>query len=145
MALNKDKIEEAQFDIPEGYMTLKEASISTPYTPDYIGQLVRAGKLEGRQVYSNVIWVVREASLRDYVTSRGKDMAFRDGGQSAVLDSYIPHLARHALYGVIALAAVVALVLFYILSVSIDRKIGANYQDVESGTVLVTNDGIISE
>jgi hypothetical protein len=33
----------------EGYLTLKEASDLYGYSPDYIGQLIRKGKINGKQ------------------------------------------------------------------------------------------------
>ncbi|MFM2374080.1 MAG: hypothetical protein RLZZ234_75, partial [Candidatus Parcubacteria bacterium] len=73
MARKNDKIEQAAIEVPYGYVTLKEASERSEYTPDYIGQLIRAGKIEGKQIYSNVAWVASESSLHTYLASKGKD------------------------------------------------------------------------
>lgn len=54
------------------YITLKEASQISGYSPDYLGQLIRKGKLEGKQVYLNVAWMTTEDAVRDYLArSRG--------------------------------------------------------------------------
>ncbi len=139
MAKNKDKIEIGQNDIPQGFLTLKEASELTPYTPDYIGQLIRAGKIEGRQVYSNVAWVASESSLRNYLEQKGK-------GSQLVSDAAaqeFPEFARPLLYIVIVFAALFLIVLIHVLSVTIDRAIASALIDDASSTIEVTNDGVV--
>lgn len=37
------------------------------YSADYIGQLIRSGKLEGKQVFSNVSWMTTEEAIRAYL------------------------------------------------------------------------------
>jgi hypothetical protein len=49
------------------YITLKEAAKISGYTPDYLGQLIRKGKLEGKQIYLNVAWVTTEQALRNFL------------------------------------------------------------------------------
>jgi hypothetical protein len=49
------------------YITLKEAAKISGYTPDYLGQLIRKGKLEGKQIYLNVAWVTTEKALSAYL------------------------------------------------------------------------------
>lgn len=51
----------------ENYITLKEASKLSGYAPDYIGQLIRMGKLPGKQIYFNVAWMTTERALRQYM------------------------------------------------------------------------------
>jgi uncharacterized protein involved in cysteine biosynthesis len=139
MAKNKDKIELAQNDVPQGYLTLKEASELTPYTPDYIGQLIRAGKIEGKQVYSNVAWVANESSLRSYLDQKGKGSQLST--ETAVHD--FPELARPLLYIVIVFAALFLIILIHVLSVTIDRAIASALVTDVSETIEVTNDGIV--
>lgn len=38
----------------EKLISLKEAARISGYAPDYIGQLIRKGKIAGKQVYYNV-------------------------------------------------------------------------------------------
>jgi hypothetical protein len=54
------------------YITLKEASELSGYSPDYIGQLIRRGKISGKQVYANVAWVTTKDDLLDYLSTKGK-------------------------------------------------------------------------
>lgn len=50
-----------------GYITLKEASERFGYAPDYIGQLIRKGKIEGKQVYANVAWMTTAEAMEEYL------------------------------------------------------------------------------
>ena len=56
----------------KGYITLKEAASLAGYTPDYIGQLIRAGKIKGQQVYSGVAWMTTEEEIQAYKTAQQK-------------------------------------------------------------------------
>ncbi len=47
-------------------LSLKEATIISGYTPDYIGSLIRKGKLIGKKVYSGVSWMVNEGDIKRY-------------------------------------------------------------------------------
>lgn len=51
----------------EKYITLKEAAEMSGYAPDYVGQLIRKGKLPGKQVYHAVAWMTTEVALREYL------------------------------------------------------------------------------
>ena len=50
----------------KGYITLKEAAQVSGYTSDYVGQLIRAGKIKGEQVYSGVAWMTTKEELDSY-------------------------------------------------------------------------------
>lgn len=126
MAKNKDKIDTSGTDIPLGYLTLKEAAERTEYTPDYIGQLIRAGKIEGKQVYSNVAWVANETSLRSYLDSRGKDS--RSFSESATITNF-PEYLRPLLYTVIGCSVIFLVILVHVLSVTIDRAMTSSFQN----------------
>jgi hypothetical protein len=54
------------------YISLKEAASMSGYSSDYIGQLIRAGKLEGKQVFSNVSWVTTEEAIHEYLNKNKK-------------------------------------------------------------------------
>jgi hypothetical protein len=53
-------------------ISLKEAAQKTGYSADYIGQLIRAGKIAGKQVYTNISWMTTEEAVLNY-KNRGKD------------------------------------------------------------------------
>ncbi|HTY39960.1 MAG TPA: hypothetical protein VMC43_02635, partial [Candidatus Paceibacterota bacterium] len=61
-------------ELPKGYITLKEAAKISGYAPDYVGQLIRKGRLSGRQIYYNTAWITTEKSVREYLAgeSSGK-------------------------------------------------------------------------
>jgi hypothetical protein len=67
-----------------GYITLKEASEQFGYTQDYLGQLIRKGKIPGKLVYSHVAWVTTPEAVLAY-----KDRAKQKKEGHAVLD--MPH------------------------------------------------------
>src|SRR3989344_2005979 len=96
----------------EKHISLKEASLISGYAPDYIGQLIRSGKLEGKQVYANVAWMTTESAIRAYVAgSSGKETAreaprFEGGGGRLVMSKKFHKIFRGLLYAVIGLSVV---------------------------------------
>lgn len=56
----------------EGYISLRDAAEIAGYTPDYLGQLIRKGKLPGKQVYSNVAWMTTKEAVLEYVEREGR-------------------------------------------------------------------------
>lgn len=105
----------------KGYITLKEAAELSSYSADYVGQLIRSGKIQGEQVYSNVAWVTTEESVLAYMSSKNKANFVPDSGSN--LGEVVENFGVYALYLVVAMLAVMLLLLFYILSVSIDAAI----------------------
>ncbi|NTW22403.1 hypothetical protein HGA34_02535 [Candidatus Falkowbacteria bacterium] len=55
----------------ENFISLKEASKISGYSPDYIGQLIRSGKISGKQVYTNVSWMTTPEAVLAY--KQGKE------------------------------------------------------------------------
>lgn len=47
-------------------ITLKEASQLSGYSADYVGQLIRQGKIPGKQVYCNIAWMTTAEAVLDY-------------------------------------------------------------------------------
>lgn len=47
-------------------ISLKEAAKKSGYSADYIGQLIRAGKIPGKQVYTNVSWMTTAEAVLNY-------------------------------------------------------------------------------
>jgi hypothetical protein len=136
MAKNKDFQKSSEIDIPVGYLTLKEAADKTEYTPDYIGQLIRAGKIEGRQIYSSVAWVANESSLKQYLATRGKDASFSD---SASTFEQLPEYMRPLLYLVIGFSIVFIVILLHVLSLTIDKALSRSYEEAPHA-ITVNND-----
>jgi len=107
----------------KGYITLKEAAKIANYTPDYVGQLIRGGKIRGEQVYANVAWVTTEEEVSAYLKDKGRTVdnnAPTEFGTIQLLSSYF-------LYTLIALCAVALLFMQYVLYVSIDTGIQNTY------------------
>jgi hypothetical protein len=117
------------------YITLKEASKISGYTPDYLGQLIRKGKLPGKQIYLNVAWVTTEDALEEYL-GKDKTAGARSGRMSDVRrrirrwfaahssGEAIVRLARRLIYMVIF--ALVLLCLFLLYAIFVNLFKGAN-------------------
>ena len=48
------------------YLSLKEAAKISGYSPDYIGWLIRAGKIAGRKIYAGISWQTTEEAIENY-------------------------------------------------------------------------------
>lgn len=59
------------------YITLKEAAKISGYSPDYIGYLIREGKIPGKQIYHSVAWVTTKEEIVRY--KRQKDKGEKPG------------------------------------------------------------------
>jgi len=59
----------------KGYITLKEAAEISGYTSDYIGQLLRAKKIRGEQVYSGVAWMTSRQEVMAYLNNKQRRVA----------------------------------------------------------------------
>ena len=65
-----------KFLLRQRYLSLKEAAELSDYAPDYIGQLIRAGKIKGKKVYSGTVWLVEEGSLSVYLGKINSSLVF---------------------------------------------------------------------
>lgn len=118
------------------YITLKEAAQITGYTPDYIGQLIRAGKLEGKQVYSNVAWVTTREALEEYQSHKdGRSDLMNTDWWGKMLNSpeVLVQFYTSISWIVIALLLAIILLLAYVFAVSLDNRISnRNLQEAQS-------------
>ncbi len=113
-----------------GYITLKEASERFGYAPDYIGQLIRKGKVEGKQVYANVAWMTTAEAIEEYM-SQEKRTAKTDSPNILTLERVVDHmgdpgvifLTTWLLRLALAMLVVSTLFLFYFLSIAIEHKL----------------------
>ncbi len=120
------------------FISLKEAAQLSGYSADYVGQLIRSGKLPGKQVFSNVAWMTTEAALNEYMN---KDKVSRPEKTpitiSGLRDRFfsLENLSaayRYALVAAVIVLSFVVLFLGYVLAVSIDHRIESQYlQKVE--------------
>ena len=116
----------------KNYISLKEAAKMSGYSPDYIGQLIRAGKIAGKQVYSNISWVTTEEAILEYLQKEKKGKASLGGGTYKVKDLVFTPEGIDRLYAVVAWGAIVLLgiFIFFLISVfaiSADHKIENHY------------------
>jgi len=122
----------------KGYITLKEAAKIANYTPDYVGQLIRGGKIRGEQVYNNVAWVTTEAEVAAYLNDKGRTVDAKSSNDFDVLHQ----MSAYILYGLIAFCAVALLFMQYVLYVSIDAGINSVYMseaaDVQLAEEVIT-------
>lgn len=108
------------------YMTLKEAAEKSGYSADYIGQLIRNGKLSGKQMYSGVAWVTTEDALNEYLkNSRGEKKSkfekLLNYVKSEKEENLTERFSRIMMYVAIGLGLIIVIALFYILSLKLDR------------------------
>jgi len=124
------------------FITLKEASEISGYAPDYIGQLIRKGKLPGKQVYHAVAWMTTEEAVRGYL-EKGRSVA-SSGEESHGASLPVFHrihqtyqrllneirtevgvlkMFRGLMYVFAVVLAGFLLLLFYVFSVSLDHKL----------------------
>lgn len=115
------------------HITLKEAAVISGYTSDYLGQLIRKGKLPGEQVYSSVAWVTTREALISYVED-GKKFEDTKTGFLQKFDKKEERMLNVFLISVISILSVVIVILFYILVANIEY--GARERAQEN--VLVT-------
>ena len=124
----------------EKSMSLKEASKISGYAPDYIGQLIRNGKLSGKQIYSGVAWVTTERAVLEYM--REKDSERKSSSSWSTVREPLRRLSlqvryemqfakvfKTVLYIAVMLSVGLSLVLFYIFSTSLEHRL--NQQAIE--------------
>lgn len=122
-------------DLPQGYITLKEAAKLSGYAPDYVGQLIRKGRISGRQIYYNTAWVTTEGAIKEYLDREAG--AKENDGLEAIPEDIgdrfqqlknrllsevrLLGIVQLLLYIGLALSLIFAIFLFYILSVNVEH------------------------
>jgi hypothetical protein len=121
------------------FISLKEAAELSGYTQDYLGQLIRNGKLPGKKVYVNVAWMTTEEDLRKYLHEKasgngtngngngngnGHSKKNGNGGSgNGGRRSAFQRAAKPALFFFSGVLTAVVLVLFYVFAVNLDSKL----------------------
>jgi predicted DNA-binding transcriptional regulator AlpA len=117
----------------EKFISLKEAAELSGYSADYVGQLIRQGKLPGKQVFSNVAWMTTREALDEYIRkgTRTSEPAtkFSNIREKVLSSRTLASVFRAVVWIAIAIFAAFILLLFYILSVTIDHRINQQYLD----------------
>lgn len=123
----------------EKRITLKEAAEMSGYTPDYLGQLIRKGKLPGEQIYANVAWVTTESAVRDYLDNTKKGVQSKATGSTRKMSTDdVSRLYRLFSYGVIAIISLFLVFLFFLFSVQIEKKMHERTIDQVTGSNITT-------
>ena len=108
------------------FISLREAAAMSGYTPDYVGQLIRNGKLPGKQVFANVAWMTTEEAVRTYMRERGKSPSRENGGGmfSAIQrEIESPRLVKRLSIALIVISVAFLLLLFYVFSTALDQQL----------------------
>ena len=105
----------------KGYITLKEAAKLSNCTPSYVGELIRAGKIKGEQVYVDVTWVTTPEEVQNYLDNKNS--------QSINISDLIIKSQKYfkfSLYFVVMMLSVFIMFLQYIFYVSFDRYLSVS-------------------
>ena len=133
---------------PEGYITLKEASELFGYSPDYIGQLIRKGKIEGKLVYANVAWMTTKDALDEYLvrersgTAKNEKISFSHQLMRMFLSEQSAFIATWFLRALTPVLVVALLVVLYFVSISIDHKLARSTQHELDARNMVAGTGV---
>ena len=116
----------------DDFISLKEAAEITGYSSDYVGQLIRSGKLPGKQIFTNVSWVTTREALLEYHRKDKKGKMAQIAMSPTITEKLLSPRGLAKMYSVIGWIAVAVLMicflfLLYMMSVSIDHRINANY------------------
>ena len=111
-----------------GFITLKQASELFGYAPDYIGQLIRQGKIEGKQVHANIAWMTTVSAVENYL-GKEKKSSKTEVRERTLTDRFARALFSEQSISVfiwffrilLILFGAASILIFYFLSVSIDR------------------------
>lgn len=111
------------------YISLREAAAMSGYTPDYVGQLIRSGKLPGKQVFANVAWMTTEDAIREYMDKkRGSSLPTKGAVSASFMDTLqreieSPRLVRRLSIALIVVSVAFLMLVFYIFSTSLDQRL----------------------
>ncbi len=114
------------------YITLKEAAALSGYSSDYVGQLIRSGKINGKRVYANPVWMTTEKDLLEYLEVNRSDGGEREKNGNKLLNVLrswktkvrseleLVKLYKGILYLTIGVSMLFSLFVFYVFSVNFD-------------------------
>lgn len=118
----------------EKYISLKEAAEISGYSADYVGQLIRQGKLPGKQVFSHVSWMTTEDAVRAYIEEKGKVSLSKYGAFQALKDRYVSvetaiAVSRALLVGVTVVVSILSLIALIMFVLAFDNRLQGNAFD----------------
>ncbi|MAE68806.1 hypothetical protein CL635_03305 [bacterium] len=125
------------------YISLKEAAKISGYAPDYVGQLIRNGKIPGKQVYCNTAWVTTEEAVQIYKEEDKKrekapslERKIRERVRKVRIEmdseTKMAGFLKIALFGITIISVCTSLVLVFFLLVSIERRFENQKLETES-------------
>jgi hypothetical protein len=106
------------------YITLKQAAKISGYAPDYVGQLIRKGKLLGKQIYYNVAWVTTEEAVREYL-AKNKLLPQLDRTKTLIQARHLLRAFKVVIYASLIFSLGLSILLIHIFSVGLDKKLQA--------------------
>jgi hypothetical protein len=113
-------------------ISLKDAAKLSGYSADYVGQLIRAGKVSGKQVFSNVVWMTTEEAIVSYLQREEKRALPETRLQRFVAlctaPERIAQLYTIALWFFIGIMGTFILLLLGVFAIGIDHTISEKYQ-----------------
>ena len=114
------------------FISLKEAAKMSGYSPDYVGQLIRSGKLSGKQIFSNVAWVTTEDAILEYLQKEKKGKTAPETMPYSVKDLIFSAEGLAWTYAIVAWVAIGMLGLFIVFlvsvfAISVDNTINQKY------------------
>lgn len=110
------------------YISLKEAAKMSGLHSDYIGQLIRKGKISGIKIYSSIAWMTTEEAIKEYQNNLNENKLKTLSHKEKIIIylkslATIPTLLQVLLYTSITISISFILVLFYIFSTGIEKKL----------------------
>ncbi|MBZ9571915.1 hypothetical protein KJA15_01075, partial [Patescibacteria group bacterium] len=81
------------------YISLKEAAKISGYAPDYIGYLIRKGKIPGKRVYSGVACLTTEEAIKEYqekIKNQKSKIKNRERSIKLIYDIFPPEKIKEA-------------------------------------------------
>lgn len=116
------------------FISLKEAAQLSGYSADYIGQLIRSGKLQGKQVFSNVAWMTTRDAIAEYLKKDSKSDEAPKSFIHSVRSSLFTMETVKSIYVAFVWLLLSVLLIFtvflaYVLAVSIDNRIEESHLD----------------
>jgi hypothetical protein len=114
------------------YISLKEAAKMSGYSPDYVGQLIRAGKITGKQILSNVAWVTTEDAILEYIQKEKGGKVTAGPAPHKIADIIFSPEGLARTYAIVAWVAIGFFGLFIVFlisvfAISIDHSIDQKY------------------
>lgn len=127
--------------VSAGDISLKEAAKILGYAPDYVGQLIRQGKIDGKQIYCNVAWVTTEMALKEYVAknerkNKAEYIKKLERWDARIIKKLIywlegaagVRIVKKIFYAIFGIIACAMILLFYVLATSVDDRLQQQIQ-----------------